>query len=258
MRLPLQIATLQYDIRWENQASNLNTIDELLSQIEPETDLVILPETFSTGFTMNVRSMAETMDGETVSWMQNRAEVHQCDIIGSLIIEAEGQYYNRLIWMSPQGIREVYDKRHLFALAGEDRVFTPGKQIIEVELKGWTIRPLICYDLRFPVWSRTKGETDLIIYVANFPEKRRYAWRQLLIARAIENQCYVIGLNRIGWDGKQRSYSGDSMLVDPLGGVRYDLQNEPIVGQWILEDDILEDVRHRLPFHRDADEFEIT
>ena len=255
VRSPIHVALLQFDIQWENPVANCNKIESLFEAYESSVDLLVLPEMFATGFTMNVQAMSETMDGPVVQWLKEKALQWRCDILGSLIIRDDGQFYNRLIWVNQQGVYATYDKRHLFALAGEDQVFTPGQHILETEYRGWQVRPLICYDLRFPVWSRTNGNTDVLIYIANFPEKRRYAWRQLLIARAIENQCFVIGLNRIGWDGNQHSYSGDSMIIDPLGQIELDLKDQEVLHSYLLEDHRLEQVRHEIPFFRDADHF---
>ncbi len=256
-RSPLHIALFQYDIQWENPLANRLLVEELYEELGETPDLLLLPEMFSTGFTMNVNSMAEFMSGDTVQWLLESAQKWQCEIMGSLIIEDQGHYFNRLLWVNSEGIRGTYDKRHLFALAGEDQVFSPGKAILEDDLKGWKIKPLICYDLRFPVWSRTRGETDILVYIANFPEKRRHAWTQLLVARAIENQCFVIGLNRVGWDGMQHHYSGDSVVLDPLGKPVLDLGDTPQSIQLSIDDHLLEQVRHELPFHRDADNFTI-
>ena len=257
VRSPLHIALMQFDIQWEDPLTNRLKIEDQFALLPQIPDLLILPEMFTTGFTMNVGAMSETMSGESVAWMLQAAKTWGCQILGSLIIEEEGKYFNRLLWVGPDGIVLQYDKRHLFALAGEDKVFSAGHQVDHGQLKGWKIRPLICYDLRFPVWSRSTGETDMIIYVANFPEKRRYAWRQLLIARAIENQCFVIGLNRVGWDGNQHLYSGDSLVLGPSGEMVLDMKEEEKTVLVEINDVELEKIRHELPFQLDADKFDI-
>ena len=257
VRSPLHIALVQFDIQWEDPLANRLKIEDQYAQLTEVPDLLILPEMFTTGFTMDVTAMSESMSGESVKWMLRSSKSWNCEIIGSLIIQDGEKYFNRLLWVSPAGIKLVYDKRHLFALAGEDKVFTAGKRIADGELKGWNIKPLICYDLRFPVWSRSKSEIDIIVYIANFPEKRRFAWRQLLIARAIENQCFVIGLNRVGWDGKQHFYCGDSLLVNPDGEMVLDMADDEKTKMISIDDAELEKIRHQLPFHLDADRFEI-
>ena len=257
IRSPLHIVLIQFDIQWEDPLSNRTLIEDRFAELGEVPDLVILPEMFTTGFTMNVSAMAETMSGESVKWMMRSAKTWDCEILGSLIIEEEGRYFNRLLWVGPDGVKLKYDKRHLFAMAGEDKVFSAGNEIVHGQLKGWEIRPLICYDVRFPVWSRSKGETDIIIYIANFPAKRRHAWRQLLIARAIENQCFVIGLNRVGWDGMQHFYSGDSLIVNPQGKIMVDLEDHEKTEMVELNDTELENIRHELPFLLDADQFDI-
>jgi len=257
VRSPLHIALVQFDIQWEDPLTNRQKVEDHFAQLSEVPDLLILPEMFTTGFTMNVTAMAESMSGESVQWMLRSSKNWNCQIIGSLIIQEGEEYFNRLLWVDTNGIKLIYDKRHLFALAGEDKVFSPGSTIAQGELNGWKIKPLICYDLRFPVWSRCSGETDIIVYIANFPEKRHLAWRQLLIARAIENQCFVIGLNRVGWDGKQHFYSGDSLIINPQGEILLDMEDQEKTTMISIHDDELEKIRHELPFHLDADQFEI-
>jgi len=214
----LKITLLQASLEWEKPEVNILHFERLLKNVKMgSTDLILLPEMFTTGFTMNAKSVAESMNGNAVSWMKKTAKDKKAVICGSLVIKEKGKYYNRLIWAEPGGKILTYDKRHLFSMAKENKTYTPGKKRLIVKLNGWNICPLVCYDLRFPVWSRSKGEIDLLLYVANWPDKRSYAWKQLLIARSIENQCYVAGLNRVGVDGKAIPYNGDSVVLDPLG-----------------------------------------
>ncbi len=217
----LTVTLIQADLVWENKTANLDGFAAKMEQIVCATDLIILPEMFSTGFTMNAPSLAEPMEGPTVKWMKEKAKKYDNVICGSIIIQENGKFFNRLIWMRPSGQWSHYDKKHLFTLAKEHHVFSGGSGHLLVDLKGWKIMPLICYDLRFPVWSRNTDGYDLLIYVANFPEKRSTAWKQLIPARAIENQSYTIGLNRVGVDGNEILYSGDSMVVDFQGNALY-------------------------------------
>src|SRR5205085_2232368 len=190
----LRITLVQTNLHWENKKENLRLFSALIKNIKEKTDIITLPEMFSTGFTMNASNLYGGMNDEAVQWMRDIATEKNCVVTGSLIIGENGKYYNRLVWMTPDGI-DTYDKRHLFSLAKEDDTFTPGNKKIIKTVKGWKILPLVCYDLRFPVWSRRTDDEnyDLIIYVANWPERRVHAWKQLLMARAIENQCYVAG-----------------------------------------------------------------
>src|SRR6185312_3509522 len=231
--------------------------------ISEPTELVILPEMFSTGFSMQPRDLAEPMDGPTVSWMRDIAARKGIILTGSLIIREEGQYYNRLIWMLPNGQAGHYDKRHRFAYAGEHERYTAGNKRLVASVKGWRILLLICYDLRFPVWSRQQPadggalEYDLVIYVANWPERRSHAWKTLLQARAIENEAFVIGVNRVGDDGHKIRHAGDSMIVDPLGAILYQGEEKEEVFTMTLEKETLGSIRERFPFWRDADHFYI-
>jgi predicted amidohydrolase len=212
----LKITLIQAYLFWENIDKNLQNISLKLAAIREKTDLIILPEMFSTGFTMNAEALAEEMDGKTMQWMKEKAIKFDAVVTGSLIIKENGKYYNRLIWMKPNGTYEVYDKKHLFTLSGEEKVYTAGTKRLIVELKGWKIMPAICYDLRFPVWLRNHDDLyDLLIVVANWPEKRAHHWRTLIPARAVENQSYIIALNRVGHDGNENYYSGDTTCIDP-------------------------------------------
>jgi predicted amidohydrolase len=219
--------------------------------------VVILPEMFSTGFSMNVKPLAEKMDGETVEWMKKIASSKKIILTGSLIVEEGGKYFNRLIWMLPNGEYGVYDKRHLFAYGDEHNHYSSGNKRFIAQVKGWKINLQVCYDLRFPVWARQQsaGEFDLLIYVANWPERRITAWKTLLQARAIENQCYVVGVNRVGDDGNNIHYCGDSMIIDPLGEILYQRSNEEDAFTYTLQKEKLNEVREKFPFWKDADTF---
>lgn len=263
----LTITGIQTALHWENPAANLNMFEEKIGSMAGKTEIIILPETFSTGFSMKPKQLAETMKGNTIKWMSKVAAEKKIILTGSVIIEEDGAYFNRLIWMLPNGEYGTYDKRHLFGYAGEDNEFTPGTKRLIASVKGWKINLLVCYDLRFPVWSRLAPhhslpeeeapEYDLLIYVANWPERRNHAWKTLLQARAIENQCYVVGVNRVGNDGNNIYHSGDSMLVDPMGEVLYSKAREEDIFTVTLQKDKLEEIRTKLPFWKDGDSFTI-
>jgi predicted amidohydrolase len=251
----INVTLIQSDIIWEDRISNLKKYQEKINQIE-STDLIILPEMFTTGFSMSPKSISENMNGETIQWMKQNAHKMNSAICGSIIIEEDSKYFNRFIWVNPDGSIHHYDKRHLFSFAGENENYTPGNEKIIIEYKGWKICPLICYDLRFPVWSRNSEDYDLLIYVANWPDKRKSAWKSLLTARAIENQCYVIGVNRVGEDSKNY-YSGDSSLINALGETLYTNSHiEEIYSNTISKYD-LNKIRTQLPFLNDKDNFKI-
>ena len=236
-------------------------LEDKIMGIDEKTNLVILPEMFSTGFSMRPSVLAETMDGQTIEWMKKISNAKKIIVTGSIIIEDNGHYFNRLIWMLPNGNYGFYDKRHLFAYAGEDQHYTAGNKRLITSVNGWKINLQICYDLRFPVWARQQSnespEYDLIIYVANWPERRNHAWKTLLTARAIENQSYVIGVNRVGEDGNQINHSGDSMLIDPLGNILFSKQQEEVIHSFVLTKDSLNQTRNKFPFWNDADQFNI-
>jgi len=258
----LLITTIQTNLHWEDKTANLQMLEEKISNISVKTEVVLLPEMFSTGFSMKPELLAETMDGETVQWMKRTAAAKKIILTGSLIIKEGNNYYNRLIWMLPNGQYGVYDKRHRFAFAGEDNHYTAGTKRLIASVKGWKINLQVCYDLRFPVWARQQSqpegpEYDVLIYVANWPERRSLAWKTLLQARAIENQCYVIGVNRVGNDGNNIYHSGDSMIIDPMGEVLYTKKDEEDVFTIQLEKKQLDNVREKLPFLKDADGFMI-
>ena len=254
---PLQISIIQANLIWEDPVANRQQFGESLKALQGITDLVVLPEMFTTGFSMNASGLAETMDGPSITWMQEQASNLNAVLCGSLIIEEEGHFYNRFIWMEPDGSFQHYDKRHLFTYAKEDHHYTAGMAPLLIEYKGWKIFPLICYDLRFPVWSRNAFDYDLLIYVANFPAKRRYAWKQLLIARAIENQVYTIGVNRVGNDGNDIAYSGDSTILNYAGAPIVQLSEQPGLFTTTLDYSAQKAFRDRFRFLPDADAFAI-
>ncbi|CAN5426619.1 amidohydrolase [soil metagenome] len=255
----LNITLIQTPLQWEDATANRERIGQQLARIQRgSTDMVVLPEMFSTGFSMKPEQLAETMDGPTVKWMGEQAAALSAVVTGSLIIKDGNKYYNRLIWMRPDGSCGQYDKRHLFSYAGEDKHYTAGKERLVVELKGWRVCPLVCYDLRFPVWSRNRKDYDLLLYVANWPERRSYMWKQLLIARAIENQAYVVGLNRVGDDGNGISHSGDSAIIDPLGEVQVSQAHQPATITRDISAAHLLEVREKFRFLDDADGFEVV
>jgi omega-amidase len=254
----LKITTYQGYLFWENVDKNLQNIALRLSGIRTTTDLIVLPEMFNTGFSMNAEKLAEPMNGKTMQWMNATAQKFNCVVTGSLIISENGKYYNRLIWMRADGSFEKYDKRHLFAMGKEDETYTAGTEKLIVELNGWKVCPMICYDLRFPVWMRNVNQAyDLLLIVANWPERRSLHWRTLIPARAVENQAYVLGLNRFGYDGNEVFHSGDSMCIDPNGKVIYYKPNEEDIYTFSISADELVKVRHDLPFLRDADKFHL-
>ena len=259
----LTLTIIQTDLVFENKAANLERLKTKIEQIEQRTEIVVLPEMFTTGFSMQPALFAETMEGETVQWMKEIAETNKIIVTGSIIIEADGHYFNRLIWMLPNGQLGYYDKRHLFAFGEEDKHYTAGNKRLIASVKGWKINLLICYDLRFPVWSRQQytekdTEFDLLIYVANWPERRSHAWKTLLCARAIENQCYVAGVNRVGKDNKNIYHSGNSLIIDPLGQVLYHMADEEDVFTITLQKEDLDKARTQFPFWKDADDFTIN
>jgi predicted amidohydrolase len=258
----LKITLVQTQLKWEDALANIKHLNKLLLRITPKsTDIIVLPEMFNSGFTMNVKQCAEAMNGFTMQWMQETAKSMKSVICGSIIIKEKNKYYNRFIWMRPDGTTEYYNKRHLFSMAKEDTVFTKGNKALIVELKGWKIMPLVCYDLRFPIWSRnidSKNEYryDVMINVANWPAVRSYAWQQLLIARAIENQAYVCGVNRVGKDGNEIAYNGYSFALDMLGNKLSTLKpNKEGIETITLNYKDLLAFRKRFPANKDADQY---
>ena len=256
----LKITIIQYDLHWENKEKNLKMFSQKIGAISDPTDLIVLPEMFTTGFSMNPNKFAEPMNGETVNWMKEKAQEKECVITGSFICIENGKCFNRLVWMNADGTYSTYDKRHLFRMANEDSHYTAGQKKIIVELKGWKICPLICYDLRFPVWSRNRfsADYDLLIYVANWPEIRSYPWKTLLLARAIENQSYVAGLNRVGKDGNDIYHSGDSAVINAKGEIISKIKaHEESCEAITLNYSELAEFRKNFPAMLDADDFEI-
>jgi omega-amidase len=258
----LLITLVQTDLFWEDKVANLAMLEKKLANT-PAGGVVLLPEMFNTGFSMRPETLAEDMQGPTVSWMKQMAASRRTILAGSLMIAENGHFFNRLVWMLPNGQFGIYDKRHLFGFAGEDKHFTPAGKRLVAQVNGWKLNLQICYDLRFPVWARQQlsddgePEYDVLVYLANWPERRAQAWKTLLQARAIENQCYVVGVNRIGNDGHGIYHSGDSMVVDPMGKVLFTKANEEVVHSQTLDHAFLRDIREKLPFLTDADDFHI-
>jgi len=260
----LTITIIQTDLVWQNKKANLDLLEQKINSIKGYKEVVVLPEMFSTGFSMQPEILAETMDGETVTWMKRIAAEKKIILTGSIIIQEGANFYNRLIWMLPNGQFGQYDKRHLFAYAGEDKHYTAGNKRLIASVKGWKINLQICYDIRFPVWARqatTKlsnnedGLYDLLLYVANWPQKRSHAWSTLLQARAIENQCFVVGVNRVGTDGNGIVHNGDSLVINPLGETLYHKAEVEDVHTITIQKLDVQEVRNQFPFWKDADEF---
>lgn len=255
----LSVALIQADLVWEDTTANLATLEEKIAALPGAVDVIVLPELFTTGFSMNAPRLAEVMNVTTTRWLKLMAAHTQALLIGSFQVEEAGNYYNRLLCVRPDGTYDAYDKRHLFRMGAEHKTFTPGSQQVVINWKGWRLCPLICYDLRFPVWSRqpTKNPYDLLLYVANWPAPRAYAWNTLLRARAIENLSYVVGVNRVGTDGNGITHAGGSLAVDFLGKILSDLgetESEKIVH---LTKDPLEKYRTDFPALLDADAFSV-
>lgn len=255
--MSLTFTLIQTDLFWEDKKANLLMLEEKILNLKDKTQIVVLPEMFSTGFSMLPNLFAETMQGYTIDWMKRIASTQKIILTGSVMIEEEGNYYNRLIWMMPNGQFGYYDKRHCFAYANEDKHYTAGKTKTIAQVNGWKINLQICYDLRFPVWVRQQKNNlyDAIIYVANWPERRSTAWKSLLVARAIENQCYVIAVNRVGKDGNDIEHSGDSMVINPLGEILYQKNNVEDIFTITIDKNTVEEVRNKFPFWKDADDF---
>lgn len=268
MKKDLNVSIIQTSVFWEDPEANLSLFDNHLSKIIiGSSDLIVLPEMFSTGYSMNNKLLCESMSGRTITWMALKAKEKNCVITGSVIISENSHYYNRLIWMKPDGRYEHYDKKHLFRFANEQDFYSAGTKKIIVELNGWKICPLICYDLRFPVWCRNKFNTqnptpemdyDLLLFVANWPERRNVPWKTLLMARAMENQCFVVGVNRIGSDGNNIVHSGDSAVINPKGEIISIIKaHEESVETISLSMSDLESWRKAFPAWMDGDEFRI-
>ncbi len=250
----LTATLIQTELIWEDIPANLAMFDRKIDGISEKTDIIILPEMFTTGFTMNVGKLAEPMTGSAVSWLVAKAKQKRAHVLGSVIIEEDKKYFNRLIWATPDGEIKTYDKKHLFRMAGEHKVFSAGNSHLTVEVNGWKLRTFICYDLRFPIWCRNiANEYDAAIYVADWPAKRALHWKTLLQARAIENQCYVIGVNRVGKDGNGYAHSGDSSIIGPVGNIMFQQPDIPCIHMAKLNFDILKKYRETFAAWQDAD-----
>ncbi|CCH56450.1 Nitrilase/cyanide hydratase and apolipoprotein N-acyltransferase [Fibrisoma limi BUZ 3] len=266
----MNITLLQPNLHWHDPVANRAMLEEHIFSLPEPTDLIVLPEMFTTGFTMDARAVAEPMLLTTFRWLKQMAAQTKAVVTGSYVVQEDGNYYNRLIWMEPDGTFDTYDKRHLFRMAGEDQVYTAGTRRLVKDWKGWRICPLICYDLRFPVWSRNRGdavaldanspqvEYDVLLYVANWPSARRNAWNTLLQARAIENLSYVIGVNRVGEDGNGLPYAGESAVIDFKGDILFRHADSETVHQQTLSLDELRAFRNKFPAYLDADAFDIV
>lgn len=255
--MKLRVSIVQQSLEWQNAAANRARFESLLEPLAGTTDLVVLPEMFTTGFSMSPEELAEPPGGPTSEWLLRLARRLDAVVTGSVITRDGGRYYNRMLWARPDGALEHYDKRHLFRMAEEDAHYAPGTKALCVEWRGFRVCPLVCYDLRFPVFSRRRAglDYDLLVYAANWPAARRHAWRTLLMARAIENQAFVAGVNRVGTDGKGIEYLGDSAVCDFLGQHLADLGAEPGIATVELDGAALREFRDRFPAHLDADRF---
>ncbi len=257
MKPSLTISLIQSNLHWEDKQQNMDMFEKKIYSIAEAPEIIVLPEMFTTGFSMNPYKLAEPMNGATIEWMKRISTHKKCILTGSIMIEENGKYYNRLIWMQPNGEYGTYDKRHLFSYAGENQHFTAGDKRLITQVNGWKICPQICYDLRFPIWNRQaiSYEFDVFLVVANWPQRRELPWNTLLRARSIENQCYVIGSNRVGTDGNGIFYAGDSQVINPLGELLYHKsENEDLFTMTLLKQEI-ESVRTQFPFLNDKDDF---
>jgi omega-amidase len=255
----LKVCLVQADLKWQDVDANLQQFDEVIDQNAATADLIVLPEMFTTGFSMSPEALAEEMDGKAVRWITQKAKSANVAILGSVIIRENGDFYNRLLFALPDGDLQIYDKRHLFRMGNEHNHYSGGSDRLVASYKGWRICPLICYDLRFPVWSRNQNEYDLLIYIASWPAARSFPWRTLLVARAIENQCYVVGVNRVGVDGTGLKYSGDSAAIDSRGEYLTGLApNQVGIATVTLSMAELLDFRAKFPVMLDGDKFHIT
>lgn len=258
MKEELVVGMIQSELHWENPDANREMFSGKLSSIAAEADLIVLPEMFTTGFSMNAAELAEENEGTTLNWMQSLAVKHEIAITGSVIVKDKARFYNRLYFVFPDGSYDWYDKKHTFTLAGEHRTYTAGKEKLIVEYKGWKICPLICYDLRFPVWARNTEDYDLLIYVANWPKKRTEAWDALLKARAIENMSYCVGVNRVGLDGNGHEYVGHSAIYDVLGDcISVANEEKEFALNVTLSKKHIQETRKKLQFLNDRDAFNL-
>lgn len=250
----LNVTLVQTDPLWQDPVANHAHFDAILQNLARPTDLVVLPEMFTTGFSMSPGPVAQSMAGASVEWMQDWARRLGCVVTGSLIIEENGQYFNRLVWMPPDGQPACYDKRHLFRMAGEEKIYAAGDCRLTMTLKGWRVRAFVCYDLRFPIWTRNLNKAyDVALFVANWPARRAAHWKALLRARAIENQTFVVGVNRVGRDGNGLDYSGDSAVIDPLGDTLFDAADHVVCQSLDLNYETLETWRREFPCWMDID-----
>jgi omega-amidase len=258
MKKELVVGMIQSELHWENPDANREMFSGKLSSIAAEADLIVLPEMFTTGFSMNASELAEENEGTTLNWMQSLAVKHEIAITGSVIVKDKARFYNRLYFVFPDGSYDWYDKKHTFTLAGEHRTYTAGKEKLIVEYKGWKICPLICYDLRFPVWARNTEDYELLIYVANWPKKRTEAWDALLKARAIENMSYCVGVNRVGLDGNGHAYVGHSAIYDVLGDcISVANEEKEFALNVTLSKKHIQETRKKLQFLNDRDAFNL-
>ncbi len=260
----LHLAYIQADLRWEDKDANIERFGRLLKQVQPGTDLILMPETFTTAFPVDPKQFAEKEDGPTMQWLQNQAKAKNAVICTTFPLDIEGHYYNSLVWMRPDGSHELYFKRHTFTMGGEDKLVERGEKQLIVELNGWRIRPMVCYDIRFPVWARNRYENgqyeyDLAFYLANFPDSRMIVWNTLLVARAIENQAYWVGVNRVGDDANGLHYSGESQVINARGEVisKAEPYQEAVL-HCTLDYEKLQHFRQKFPLGPDWDEFEIS
>lgn len=259
MQTDLKVSIIQANLQWEDSAANRISLAARIDTISEDSDLIVLPEMFTTGFTMNASALAEQHEGATLEWMQQIAKNRNAAITGSIIVTHNSNFYNRLYFVFPDGSYDYYDKKHTFTLAGEHKIYTAGTRKLLVNYKGWKICPLICYDLRFPVWARNIENYDLLVYVANWPKKRIRAWDVLLKARAIENMSYCVGVNRIGVDANGHEYVGHSAVYDLLGELVSSKDNEnEFVSTVNLSRDFVETTRKQLQFLEDRDTFNLS
>jgi omega-amidase len=250
----LTVTLIQTGLFWEDVPANLAMFDDKIDGISEKTDVIILPEMFTTGFTMNVENAAEPMTSQAVSWLVAKARQKQAHILGSMIIEEDKKYFNRLVWAKPDGEIMTYDKKHLFRMAGEHKVFSSGNGHLTVSVNGWKLRTFICYDLRFPIWCRNiQNQYDAAIYIANWPARRAHHWKLLLPARAVENQCYVIGVNRVGKDGKGNAHSGDSSIIAPTGEILFQKADVPCIHTAALSYEKVKEFRETFAAWQDGD-----
>jgi omega-amidase len=252
----LAVTLIQCELAWEQPADNRRQIGAIIDQFDGRTDLIVLPEMFTTGFSMNALGNAEEPGGATEQWLLQVARQRDCAVTGSIAVRAGNGVYNRMLFATPAGVQH-YDKRHLFRMAGEDKRYLAGQARVIVEWRDWRINLQVCYDLRFPVFSRNRDDYDLLLYVANWPQQRRYHWRQLLIARAIENLACVVGVNRIGADARGLSYSGDSLAIAADGSIMLDALDKNGAFQVTLDSGALHTYREGFPCHLDADRFQL-